>query len=881
MKRYLITAACVTLVLLAGSQASPDSTAVTDTAFPLARMALPDTVVVGDTVQSGKSRNGIKDTIYYTAEHLRYDIQEKTLHLWEKAQTRYQDITLNADTIIYRMNDNLFEAHGNPELIEQGDTTVGEFLTYNVKTRRGSIRYATTRMGDEYFTGHQIVKNDENILYIRDGDYTSCAYLDDPHYSVYGHNLKIIPKQKAISRPVVLNIGSAPVVIFPYYVMPLERGRQSGWLQPGWGGNPSRGGYMDNIGYYWAPNDYMDFRASAKVEEFEDFVMSGSANYRLKYWIPLGRINARYVVGTNYASKSQEWSVDFNHNQNITPDGNFTLNGGGTLTSSKRNEKTFYQTYSDIEREILRQRANANLALSKRFTRINASANLSVSRDHDLITEKIDDMLPSFSFSLPDRPLIPVKEEDTSVPGNDEDKEKWFNKLYYGFSSKSVVQRTSYGNDSLNDVYRPGTMQKLNFKYNHKLFKYISFSPFVRTRHSTFWGYTDTTVDGYTYRWDTLRTEVQFPEQDSAEFVNRYRGNIEDYRAYDRRTGRPLVDTIVRFNSNDDSVVTYRYKRVPLVPDSLPQYDTTLHDVQTDFVWNAGLSMSTNLYGTFPIKIFNFAGIRHTLTPSVTYTFVPRHDQQYRFFSVPGIESSRASDQRQLVTISLNNLFQGKVLGKPEKEGEKAKPRTFSMFNAGGSASYDFEAKRRKWSDLRFSASTKLPIAGISFSSSWWLYDTFDNFSYPLLRSYDIRITPNNFSASGSFWGGDLLVFESLNPVDPIEYAGAGMQQWSLSLNPSYSYSASRYSPNDVFIPRKNFALSASGRLNFTRHWSMQWSSRYNFNRNRFDGHSLNFRCDLECWNLVFDWRPSGLAPGYYFKINVKKIPEIKWEVRD
>jgi hypothetical protein len=37
---------------------------------------------------------------------------------------------------------------------------------------------------------------------------------------------------------------------------------------------------------------------------------------------------------------------------------------------------------------------------------------------------------------------------------------------------------------------------------------------------------------------------------------------------------------------------------------------------------------------------------------------------------------------------------------------------------------------------------------------------------------------------------------------------------------------------------------------------------------------------DQDCWNMRFDWRPSGYNPGYYFLINIKKIPEIKWEQR-
>jgi hypothetical protein len=60
----------------------------------------------------------------------------------------------------------------------------------------------------------------------------------------------------------------------------------------------------------------------------------------------------------------------------------------------------------------------------------------------------------------------------------------------------------------------------------------------------------------------------------------------------------------------------------------------------------------------------------------------------------------------------------------------------------------------------------------------------------------------------------------------------------------------------------------------------MSWSSTYNFVTNQFVDHDVHFHYEQECWDMRFDWRPSGYNPGYYFLINIKKIPELKWEQR-
>ena len=62
----------------------------------------------------------------------------------------------------------------------------------------------------------------------------------------------------------------------------------------------------------------------------------------------------------------------------------------------------------------------------------------------------------------------------------------------------------------------------------------------------------------------------------------------------------------------------------------------------------------------------------------------------------------------------------------------------------------------------------------------------------------------------------------------------------------------------------------------------------YSFNVNlspdrgedRITGQSYSFYRDLHGWEARFRWTPSGVRNGYFFKINIKELPQVKFERR-
>ncbi|NLP00901.1 MAG: LPS-assembly protein LptD [Fibrobacter sp.] len=802
-----------------------------------------------ETVPSKDSRKKqeITDSIFYESDLINYDAESQILNLHGKALVKYQNIKLIADTITYDIENNLFTATGMPQLIEGGDTTVGDYMVYNIKTRRGRVRYASTSVEDGYFTGQRIVKSDKNELYVDQGDYTTCAHIDTPDYYFYGKSIKLIPNDKIISRPVVFNIGDAPVAVLPYFIFPLERNRRSGLLTPIWGGHPTSGGYVDNIGYYFAPNDYLDFLIKGKISEFRQFVLEGGSSYAIKYLLN-GRISGRYAFDSEFQKSSQQWEINYSHNQKLTPDGLTQLYGSGRLVSHEK----FYVDNSELDEELLNQNVSASMSLSRRLESINASAAINWKRDYNLGTKKITEDLPSFNFSLPSRPFF-------SVPtGKDE---RWYNKIYFGYNMQGVNKHKEDPANLIKASYRPGITQSLDISAPQVLFGCIDVNPSISARVSSFYGFMDRDTTGYdTLTRDTLYM-LKYPFKDNL--------SDDEWKVVSR-------DTITVDNyGNPDSILVRRTNQK-----ILPIKNIHENEIAHDAVFNAGVSLSTKLYGIFPIKIFNFAALRHTLTPSISYTLFPEHKQKYDFFDIEGIPVSQPYKRRQEMGLRLHNQFDGKIVT-PGKEGEKPTEKKFPILSVDMSTSYDFEKDSLKFSDLRLSASTNIKGLSLSFNSDFWLYDQNNNLHTPIMKNMSLNFSTGTLGLNGKLWGGDLLVLDSLHPNDPVKYANAGPQEWSVSLSPRYTYTLKRTHPSEMFVPEKYYSLSASASLKFTRNWGIQWSSVYNFMENQWVQNSFRISCDMECWDMRFEWRPEKLNPGYYFLINIKKIPEIKWEKRN
>ncbi len=294
---------------------------------------------------------------------------------------------------------------------------------------------------------------------------------------------------------------------------------------------------------------------------------------------------------------------------------------------------------------------------------------------------------------------------------------------------------------------------------------------------------------------------------------------------------------------------------------------------------SAGVSSNTNLYGTFPVNLMGLMALRHVMSPSVSFGWSPAITKNNLVRNYTGRGGGGGAQKR--VSFGLQNLFQAKV-----KKGETEKK--IDLLQVSSSLSYNFEATERKFSNLSTSlSSTLLNNINVRGNLSHDLYDRDNNLHFfsPSLNSFSVS---GSFQARGSV--ADDYVREALNPDNVFDTlsmltqgagpsdlgtGGAGGEGTNWNLNLSYYYSELK--SFGVTTSRTHW-VQYTFNMNLTKSWSMKYSQKYDFIRHQSIDKIVDLYRKMHCWEAHFYWIPTGSRQGYYFKINVISIPDIKFE---
>lgn len=295
-------------------------------------------------------------------------------------------------------------------------------------------------------------------------------------------------------------------------------------------------------------------------------------------------------------------------------------------------------------------------------------------------------------------------------------------------------------------------------------------------------------------------------------------------------------------------------------------------------VWSTGLNAKTTIYGTVYPNFLHVTGLRHVVTPSMSYSYAPKTDRNKQYYEFIRVGSS--SSKKRNMSFSLSNLFQMKF-----QKGEKE--LKFNLFNLRFSTSYDFEKEQQKWGNLSSvlnSSALKIVKFSISSTHSFYDYDE-DGEVTSQRRLFDPRLV--NISASINFSHRFQFGEQEEEEDGEKEEAGytpigdkgkgafaKGDSKNSLLVNISHRYSE-RYSLGNV---SKTRWIDASFDLGLTAGWRIKYDCHYDLQLKQTSSQNLKLSRDLHCWQGEFVWVPTGPLAGYYFRISIKKLPDIKIE---
>jgi lipopolysaccharide assembly outer membrane protein LptD (OstA) len=347
-------------------------------------------------------------------------------------------------------------------------------------------------------------------------------------------------------------------------------------------------------------------------------------------------------------------------------------------------------------------------------------------------------------------------------------------------------------------------------------------------------------------------------------------------------------------------------------------------NTRNDVSMDTGVSTNTNVYGTFLPRIGALRGIRHTMTPSVSYSYTP---------AIQGRESSWR------VGVSLRNTIDLKVLDKPRKpaaadgaaeeegssrteapslgdprraapevrktaepgdttgetgadepEEEEKTRKLSSVFSWSLGTSYALDQSRgeHRWS--RISSLFNLRVLGTTISLNQQIEPYgFEVLNTSLTSSVGLRGT-HPFGRSAKAEARELNVAAIADSLDkaaaaetqPSEEDNSASQEaevpeeeekglpWDLSLQFSYSNSKGAADPQSTLNINGSFAL--------TKGWTLTYRSSYNVTERDFLGDYFSVTRDLHCWEMTFGRQKLVDEWEFYFKIFIKAHPEIYGE---
>ncbi len=806
-----------------------------------------------DSLAVGAGSSGVDTMVTGVArERIVVDLKARRIHLYRKAELDKPPQKLTADYI--RMDfdrselyataafDSATKKYSDVPLLRDGTQELtANTLTYNFKTKRGTLGAAETKMGDGFYYGERIKQVAQGTYFVQDGRYTTCD-APHPHYFFSSPRMKVITGDRVFADQVVLNIADVPVLYLPFGVyFPSHGGRQGGIIIPSFSQTASRGLTLEHLGLFVPFSDYVDDKLDADLYSKGGFTLRNQTRLRVRGLFDQADLNLTYGRTRN--------DPDDPFNTNYIIDGRLQMPVG------KRGHiggNVFFSSLNAIRNSTTQALAGEGL---DDYTRTSVTSDLSFStstaaghqfsvgyhRDQSLVTRDLTQRVP-VSVSFP-----------TIIPFSSSTGTGFMDNLSLGFSFGGAVERVQ--SDTLPD----GSFRINEFHGGLSYRPSISFTP-------------------------------RFGPVSISPFFS-YSGSL-----FARRISK----------SADGDTIAVR------------EFNGFYHA----FSYSTGVSVSTSLYGIMQPRVFGINAIRHTFSPSISASYSPDFSarkygmydeffnpvtnsvQKYSIFekdasiaSVPGV------GEQQSLSITLRNEFEAKIAQGDTLEDKKVKLLSLTL-----STSYNAAAAEYKWGSVTATANTDLGTIGyLSGNASFDLYEA-DSLGRRrpkvmlqtgsgIARVQSAGITfSTSFGDQGFTTGAagsgvsdsaaarrerfdfSQVVFnDSAFFGEHVEGDAAFRLPWNVAL--SGSYTLFRSSTNQL-TPALN--LNAGFSFSLTPTTRITSSASYDVLSGAFGTGSIGLAKDLHCWEMRFDWNPSGTARGYYFRIGLKapQLQDVKYDSR-
>lgn len=871
--------------------------------FELPQVSVEKQQLLDSLIASRKKKTNVaissklESLITYSAkDSVKISQAQKKIYLSNKASIDYTDTKLTAGVIAidYLKNEILAGRFVNskgeksqlPEFTQGQNEVIPDSIRYNITSQKALIFNSRTEQGAGIggmgggetmkVVTEKTKKENDSVFYFSQGKLTTALDSIDPDYYIKVRKAKFIPGKRIIAGFSNMYLVDVPTPIaLPFAIFPLTSGRSGGLIFPTITNDPQRGYSVQNGGYYFPINDYVDLNLTG------DYFTNGSYGFRAqsvytKRYKFRGNVNLRFEnlitsqKGFSDYSRNSIFNLQISHSQDpkASPDSRFAASVN--IGSSK-----YFRNSANQQNLALTQNNNlsSSITYSKTFPAYpSINLNLSATHNQNTNTEEINLTLPTAQLNM--ERIFPFAKREGIKKGLFQN----INLQYTSrFENRIRTTDSLFLTSKMFDDAKVGARHNIPLSTNFKLAKFLSVS--MGANYQDLW-----TFETYTRG------------QDPSANVSR----------------EIILDTLSGFDRFNQYGIS-------------SSVGTTVYGTYT---FNEGKKLQAIRHVARPSVGWSYG-------PSFeryydTYTNLDGKEVSYSRFEGT-LNGSPSLGKSNSLSFGLQNTIEAKMAS---KDSTKTDPRKIPILsNLNFSSAYNLEADSLRLSPVSFNAATALFNQEMTVNINGTLdpyittadgtrINTFHiaesgklakltraslNFSYALSNEtfkpkteesqqvsrgrnpeYD-----NDYRAQSGGADNDLFGF-GLTDNFPGEERNAANQKegeedpenntfyvnripWSLNLQFNSSYSNLQDEKEIT-----SASLMFSGNIDLTPAWKLRVSSGYDFKNQGFNLTQIGFKRDLKSFDLRFNWVPFGQNARWDFFIGIKSamLSDLKWESR-
>ncbi len=830
---------------------------------------IPLRAVAQDTTRTDSlplTQEYLEDNIIHRSkDYFSNDFRTQTATLYNEAELYYQDIELKAGKIIIDYKNNLAIATGifdsagtyiqRPEFKQGNQESTQDSLLYNFETEKAIIYNSKTEQQGMIITGDMTKKENDSTFYINRARFTT-SQKEKPDYYIQTSNIKVVPNSKIVGGMSNLVIADVPTPLFlPFFYSPITSGTASGFLIPTWGQNNRQGYFLQNGGYYFSINDYVDLAILGDIYTNGSWGIRTESSYALRYRFT-GSFSFRFENLINSQkgfpdySKATNFFIRWSHSQAAQANPNSRFSASVNFGSSSFFQESINESSSPF---YLVNTFASSVSYYKKFVGTPFNMNASLTHTQNTNTETIDMNLPSLVVNMdrvyPFAPKVGAKKNPIQNIG-----------VTYNMNAQNRITTTDeeFGSSAMFKDAKSGIRHDIAMSTSAKALKYFSIAPSI--------SYRDVWV---------FKTIERYWDEDLEEVVTDTINGFDSYREY---SGGVSASTTLY------GMLNFKKGRLQAIR----------HVMRPNISWNYRPDFS-QYYDEYQASLD------------------PDDIREYTRFQ-GGVYGTPSRGLSNSIGFSVNNTLEAKVASKDPDEDEPKKVKLLNNLNL--STSYNIAADSLNWSPLRMTAGTQLlnNKLGINVNASFDPYAINANGSRINVFNINnggslLRLTNANFTANYSISSKELQekkspggkvdgstaddssanMFgesltnrrQSVNADEEEKVKKAKLYQtsmpWDLRLR--YALTYNNVGARDEITAN---SLQVSGNLEFSPKWRVGFSSGYDFRNSGITYTQLRFERDLDSWRFSFNWVPFGDRATYYFFIGIKSsaLSDLKYDQR-